>query len=233
MLSEDLFVDVVEPAATRKKRLSFAPTLASIVAYSIRAPPVDVGACAIQTCVKDSEDSDTADSTSLWDLKTRHWSDSTTLLTNRDSSDTNNNVFLSSLAFYPQDSYIRGQAMVRNLAFEKTLSVRYSLDDWLSFEDVKGIFVGPVSSHRWTSPSAAHKASDITKDLSTSPSWDLFEFAIPLPLLHSHTSVKLDTRRQSSRPRVKATLSFCLQYTVGGQEFWDNHHGKDYKVGRH
>ena len=82
MLSDDVYAEVVEHMATtrRKKRLSFAPTLSSIVAYSTRAPPVDVGTCVIETCLKDSEETASLECNSLWELKTRHWSDSTTLL---------------------------------------------------------------------------------------------------------------------------------------------------------
>ncbi|KAI8992253.1 putative phosphatase regulatory subunit-domain-containing protein [Pilobolus umbonatus] len=41
---------------------------------------------------------------------------------------------------------VQGSVMVENLAYEKTVVIRYSLDDWDSYEEVKGVYVSSQDS---------------------------------------------------------------------------------------
>uniref|UniRef100_A0A3B3R5R1 CBM21 domain-containing protein n=1 Tax=Paramormyrops kingsleyae TaxID=1676925 RepID=A0A3B3R5R1_9TELE len=88
-----------------------------------------------------------------------------------------------------------GVVRVLNLAFEKSVLLRYTLNNWLTFFDVQASYV-PRSSDGAT---------------------DKFSFKIITPAF-------LETG---------GTLQFAIKYTVGGNEFWDNNKGNNYKVRRH
>ena len=47
---------------------------------------------------------------------------------------------------FVQDRMVTGIVVVENMAFEKTVSVRYSLDDWLSFNETVGTYISNSSS---------------------------------------------------------------------------------------
>uniref|UniRef100_A0A4W6C9Y5 CBM21 domain-containing protein n=1 Tax=Lates calcarifer TaxID=8187 RepID=A0A4W6C9Y5_LATCA len=90
---------------------------------------------------------------------------------------------------------LSGFVRVLNLAFEKSVSLRYSLNNWITFMDSLASYV-PDSSDGVT---------------------DKFCFKIVMPTY-------LDNG---------GTLQFAIKYCVGGQEFWDNNNGNNYKVRRH
>ncbi|KAH9021571.1 putative phosphatase regulatory subunit-domain-containing protein, partial [Lactarius pseudohatsudake] len=75
------------------------------------------------------------------------------------------NVHLESIALLPaRPPFLRGTVRVRNLAFEKSVSVRFTTDGWTTVSEAHARYVGPAG----------------TGD------WDLFAFTIPLeaPPLH-------------------------------------------------
>ncbi|KAM6942609.1 protein phosphatase 1 regulatory subunit 3E [Xenentodon cancila] len=90
---------------------------------------------------------------------------------------------------------LSGFVRVLNLAFEKSVSLRYSLNNWITFMDSLGTYV-PNSSDGVT---------------------DKFCFKVIMPTYLDHGG----------------TLQFAIKYCVGGQEFWDNNNGNNYKVRRH
>ncbi|KAJ0002156.1 hypothetical protein NQD34_001952, partial [Periophthalmus magnuspinnatus] len=87
---------------------------------------------------------------------------------------------------------LSGFVRVLNLAFEKSVSLRYSINNWISFMDSLASYV-PNSSDGAT---------------------DKFCFKIVMPTY-------LDNG---------GTLQFAIKYCVGGQEYWDNNNGNNYKV---
>lgn len=89
---------------------------------------------------------------------------------------------------------LSGFVRVLNLAFEKSVSLRYSLNNWITFMDSLATYV-PNSSEGDT---------------------DKFCFKIVMPAYLDNGS----------------TLQFAIKYCVGGQEFWDNNNGNNYKVRR-
>lgn len=90
---------------------------------------------------------------------------------------------------------LSGIVRVLNLAFEKSVFLRYSLNNWITFMDSLASYV-PCSSDGVT---------------------DKFQFKIVTPTY-------LDSG---------GTLQFAIKYCVGGEEFWDNNDGNNYKVRRH
>ncbi|KAM4597292.1 protein phosphatase 1 regulatory subunit 3E isoform 1-T1 [Fundulus diaphanus] len=93
------------------------------------------------------------------------------------------------------DFTLSGFVRVLNLAFEKSVALRYSLNNWITFMESLATYV-PNSSDGAT---------------------DKFSFKIVMPTY-------LDNG---------GTLQFAIKYCVGGQEFWDNNSGNNYKVRRH
>lgn len=89
---------------------------------------------------------------------------------------------------------LSGFVRVLNLAFEKSVSLRYSLNNWITCMDSLASYV-PDSSEGDT---------------------DKFCFKIVMPTY-------LDNG---------GTFQFAIKYCVGGQEFWDNNNGNNYKVRR-
>uniref|UniRef100_A0A3B4Y2W6 Protein phosphatase 1 regulatory subunit 3E-like n=1 Tax=Seriola lalandi dorsalis TaxID=1841481 RepID=A0A3B4Y2W6_SERLL len=90
---------------------------------------------------------------------------------------------------------LSGFVRVLNLAFEKSVSLRYSLNNWITFMDSLASYV-PNSSDGDT---------------------DKFCFKIVMPTYLENGG----------------TLQFAIKYCVGGEEFWDNNNGNNYKVRRH
>uniref|UniRef100_A0A8C5DRH2 Protein phosphatase 1 regulatory subunit n=1 Tax=Gouania willdenowi TaxID=441366 RepID=A0A8C5DRH2_GOUWI len=93
------------------------------------------------------------------------------------------------------ESSLSGFVRVLNLAFEKSVSLRYSLNNWITFMDSLASYVPD----------------------STNGATDKFRFKIVMPTF-------LDSG---------GTLQFAIKYCVGGEEFWDNNNGHNYKVRRH
>nr|XP_061796056.1 protein phosphatase 1 regulatory subunit 3E-like [Nerophis lumbriciformis] len=90
---------------------------------------------------------------------------------------------------------LSGFVRVLNLAFEKSVSLRYSLNNWITFMDSLASYV-PHSSDGTT---------------------DRFSFKVVMPTYMENGG----------------TLQFAIKYTVGGEDFWDNNNGNNYKVRRH
>ncbi|KAG7482548.1 phosphatase 1 regulatory subunit 3E-like [Solea senegalensis] len=89
---------------------------------------------------------------------------------------------------------LSGIVRVLNMAFEKSVFLRYSINNWITFMDSLASYV-PNSNDGVT---------------------DKFSFKIVMPTF-------LDSG---------GALQFAIKYCVGGQEFWDNNNGDNYKVRR-
>ncbi|XP_076143105.1 protein phosphatase 1 regulatory subunit 3D [Alosa pseudoharengus] len=93
------------------------------------------------------------------------------------------------------DFSLSGFIRVLNIAFEKSVAVRYTLNNWMTCMDSLASYV-PQSNDGVT---------------------DRFSFKMVVP-----------TFLESG-----GTLQFAIKYTVGGEEYWDNNYGNNYKVKRH
>jgi hypothetical protein len=96
---------------------------------------------------------------------------------------------------------LHGTVLVRNIAYEKDVFMRFTLDNWDTVSEVRAGYDGPVG--------------DATRGpyASYGP-WDRFRFAISLPTgAHSRT------------------MLLAARYTVPeGGEWWDNNRGENYSV---
>ncbi|KAG7272089.1 hypothetical protein CRUP_002906 [Coryphaenoides rupestris] len=104
--------------------------------------------------------------------------------------------------FEADDVSLSGVVRVLNLAFEKSVYLRYSLNNWITFMDSLASYV-PDSSDGVT---------------------DRFSFKITTPTFREVGG---------GGGGGGGTLQFAIRYCVGGEEYWDNNVGKNYKVRRH
>ncbi|KAI8071526.1 putative phosphatase regulatory subunit-domain-containing protein [Gongronella butleri] len=103
-----------------------------------------------------------------------------------------------------------GRCRVANLAYQKQVTVRYSLDFWQTHHEIDAIFREPIAS--------------------TTNTWDRFTFEIPLDD-HHHADMDDETSpNATSAPRKPITCWVALRYQVNGQDFWDNNDGKNYQI---
>ncbi|CDO74423.1 Carbohydrate-Binding Module Family 21 protein [Trametes cinnabarina] len=139
------------------------------------------------------------------------------------------NVFLETLALpRTRPPTLRGTVLVRNLSFEKTVAVRFTLDDWQTTSEVLCKHVvslpglpPPFPRARTMGDIAATlangQAAEDEKE-SSGPTWDRFSFTIRL----EDYEAKLADR----------TLYLVVRYNPAcGGEWWDNNDGKNYRVG--
>ncbi|PSR74275.1 hypothetical protein PHLCEN_2v9970, partial [Hermanssonia centrifuga] len=122
---------------------------------------------------------------------------------------------------------LRGTVLVRNLAFEKRVAVRFTLDDWQTTSEVTCKHVvclpglpPPFPGSRLVGDMVAGIAAGDKDDEGGSSTWDRFSFTIRLEDYES----KLAER----------TLFLVARYLpVNGVdgEFWDNNNGSNYRIG--
>ncbi|PVF98326.1 hypothetical protein CPB86DRAFT_797456 [Serendipita vermifera] len=121
-------------------------------------------------------------------------------------------VRLQSIALSKDARSIEGSIIVRNLAFEKWVAVRFTFDAWATTSEVTARYV---------------KSADEDDHVV-----DLFEFAIRLPdvlvvLARRHRRYGRDAKGENLEER---RLMFALKYIAAGREMWDNNYGQNYQV---
>jgi len=101
-----------------------------------------------------------------------------------------------------------GSVAVRNLAFEKTVTVRCTFDGWASYVNVRAVYARSERAIRRSEPTQALVTVD----------FDVFEFSVNLPV--RWRAIRGD------RPRVE----LAVRYDVDGMTFWDNNAGQNYEL---
>ncbi|KAF8131501.1 carbohydrate-binding module family 21 protein [Boletus edulis] len=125
---------------------------------------------------------------------------------------------------------LTGSILVCNLAFEKHVAVRFTLDDWETVSEVGAHYVESLSlpPSQILFPQSPPTMSDTIHQRGRG--WDRFAFTIHL---------EGDTRSWSTR-----TLWLAARYCIGstypepgssqygpGGEWWDNNGGRNYRIG--
>ncbi|KAJ3154620.1 hypothetical protein HDU89_007858 [Geranomyces variabilis] len=111
----------------------------------------------------------------------------------------NNQLVLDSVKV-DNDKILVGNVLVRNLAFEKTVAVHYTIDNWATTHDILASFLNVV-----------------TPPVGNIKGMDKFVF-------------KIDLNREFGAQANAANLAFALRYDVCGQQYWDNNSGANYQV---
>ncbi|EIN14311.1 hypothetical protein PUNSTDRAFT_110422 [Punctularia strigosozonata HHB-11173 SS5] len=134
------------------------------------------------------------------------------------------NVYLESMSLpKTRPVAIRGSVLVRNVAFEKHVVVRFTLDDWQTTSEVTCHHVvslpglPPPFPRARTAGDAVHEVANSSGD-DNAPRWDRFSFQI-----------RLEDYEHKLSDRV---MWLVVRYSSPGVgEWWDNNHGGNYRVG--
>ncbi|KAF9778241.1 putative phosphatase regulatory subunit-domain-containing protein [Thelephora terrestris] len=148
-------------------------------------------------------------------------SDRSTCLPN--SSNPNANIYIESLSLPKcRPAAIHGFLLVRNVAFEKRVALRFTLDDWQTTSEVSCKHVSslahlppPFPRSRTVGDAIGRLASG--EACSQEFQWDRFSFVLPLELYEQKLT--------------EHVLVFVGRYTAPGVgEWWDNNDGHNYRV---
>ncbi|ODV85591.1 carbohydrate-binding module family 21 protein [[Candida] arabinofermentans NRRL YB-2248] len=125
----------------------------------------------------------------------------------RDEIDKETPVFLERCFLNVDKTELLGQIAVANIAFQKTVTVRYSFDDWKTVIDATTSYTPEI-------PRLLKKAN-----------YDRFVFKIDVPLLFSQFA-------GSHRHSIGHDPYFgmCIRYVANSQEFWDNNYHQNYTL---
>jgi len=128
------------------------------------------------------------------------------------------NVLLESVALLPcQPQVLQGTVLVRNIAYEKDVGVRFTLDDWTTVSEVLAAYTGPVAAMETLAGSNQGKTVEDLVGPSKASGWDRFNFAIKLEGHESYIWWH--------------TLFLAIRYSaLGVGELWDNNSGKNYGI---
>lgn len=117
-------------------------------------------------------------------------------------------VFLEQTFLLIDKKYLLGQIAVRNLSYEKSVTVRYTLDHWATIVEIPTIYV--------PDPPAILRTHN----------YDRFVFKISLELLFAgyaqDENFKLGV--------LTREYDLCVRFATGDCEFWDNNDSKNYRI---
>lgn len=134
----------------------------------------------------------------------------------------NNNIILQNIKLEKRKTYdnlndyfIWGKILVKNIFFHKLIYVRYTLNDWTSFNEVKAQYINlPIMDHNLVN-------------------FDVFEFKIH-NLKNLIKNEGMMNKENKDTNLIQNNIQFCIHYeTYDDQnkfEFWENNSGSNYKV---
>jgi hypothetical protein len=127
------------------------------------------------------------------------------------------NVHLESITLPPvHPPVLHGTVTVRNIAFKKSVGVRFTLDDWTSVSEVHATYSGPVGPLETLAGANYGKTVGDLIISTAANGWDRFDFAIKL---------------EDYEDLWERTLWLVIRYSAPGVgEFWDNNSGENYRI---
>ncbi|CAX44368.1 conserved hypothetical protein [Candida dubliniensis CD36] len=130
-------------------------------------------------------------------------------------------VFLEKIFISGDRKYLLGHVAVQNLAFEKHITIRYSLDNWMTVIELPTNYIEERPE--------VLKLND----------YDRFGFKIPLKSLFnslkfstnsSTDSLDASSNEDDGTGTHERTYQLCIKYETNNQEYWDNNGSKNYEV---
>ncbi|KAF8465582.1 putative phosphatase regulatory subunit-domain-containing protein [Russula ochroleuca] len=111
---------------------------------------------------------------------------------------------------------LRGIVRVRNIAYEKRVAARFTIDDWTTVSEVLARYTGPAGAHG---------------DDST---WDRFAFSISLEFYGPRPRPSRVFSRASTDSHSHShafTLLLAVRFSIPGVgEWWDNNGDNDFRI---
>lgn len=118
-------------------------------------------------------------------------------------------VFLERIFISVDKKFLLGHIAVKNLAFEKFVTARYTLDNWCTIVEIPTIY-----------------APDSPKILKSN-NYDRFIFRILLDSLFNSFRMPR-SNDQSCNKSQEQHYSLCIKYNTNFLEFWDNNESRNY-----
>lgn len=115
----------------------------------------------------------------------------------------NKPIFLERIFISIDKKYLLGHIAVKNLSFEKYVSLKYSFDNWNTIVEIPSIYV-----------------PDFPANMKLNH-YDRFVFKLPLNNLFMSNSNSFYEENN---------FKFCLRYVAKNQELWDNNNFKNYEI---
>lgn len=147
------------------------------------------------------------------------------------------NILLESLTFSHASSkgaspHLSGTLLVRNLAYEKHIAVRFTLDEWQTVSEVRAQYVVSIPSLPSAFISSSSSKATVGNLIALGADirgWDRFSFIIRLEdYAHSLGSRVLWL---AARYRVHSMYpTSSTEISGSGGEWWDNNNGGNYRV---
>ena len=140
----------------------------------------------------------------------------------RDPSNDDADVRLEGLHLADDAASVQGIVRVRNIAFEKTVAIRFTFDGWQTTSEVLArwsesyIPRNTVSSSIPRNRAVSTPVSGLKTDEPPAPTFDRFTFSIRL----SDLLLRIDEK----------TLVLAIRYCSAGREMWDNNDGQNYRA---
>lgn len=124
-------------------------------------------------------------------------------------------VFLERIFISPDKKYLLGHIAVKNLSFQKYITVRYTLDSWQTIIEI------PT------------KYNPDGPQVLKAHNYDRFLFRIPLENLFN--SFRMNNNSFESPDDVMKhsqvkTYNLCVKYNTNCEEFWDNNEARNYEI---
>jgi hypothetical protein len=112
------------------------------------------------------------------------------------------NVRLSSAYHYSYNNSVSISAVLKNIAYDKVVKVRYSYDNWNSYSE---------------------------SELSHSPYWG-YSYTSPVPSPNTHGIELWNTTFSLPAGIAPEDVKFAISYEVNGEKYWDNNFEQDYSL---
>lgn len=121
------------------------------------------------------------------------------------------------------DYKLTGKLLVKNISYEKDVKIRYTIDNWESYNEVSGYYVK-------SSPNGVNTDKDGRKDR-----YDRFDFHIKhiqeyIMNMTDDNSCNNNSNSKTDKSKLNFNFEFCISYKSGETQHWDNNHNKNYKM---
>ncbi|OUM54225.1 hypothetical protein BVG19_g3584 [[Candida] boidinii] len=125
-------------------------------------------------------------------------------------------VIFESVKLGSSKNSVIGFIYVKNISYQKKITVRLTTDNWKSFKD--------VSNANYISSNHIFKYNNVTNNdcNNLKETYDKFSFIIKLESLYDDSVITGNNNL--------IDLKFCIRFETGDQEFWDNNDSKNYQV---
>lgn len=125
----------------------------------------------------------------------------------------NSVIFLERVYLSDDNKSLIGHIAVKNIVFEKHVTVRYTLDNWLTVIEI------PTSYYP--------NAPSVLKDNN----YDRFIFRIPSDKLFNSFRMNPSFENLNNKATsLEKIYNFCFRYNTYDKEFWDNNYKKNYSI---